>query len=62
MAKWKTEPYPGRVYSAIKEYVVTESIPPHEATQVQQQLKSSLKNGYRGPALDCDDMDQMEAC
>lgn len=60
MGKWRMDPYPRRVYNPLTEYIISDSIPPAEAKLVKEQLFSSLCEGFQGPALECDDMTQME--
>lgn len=59
--KWRKDPYPPRSYRPLDDYKITDSISADEAVAVRRQLSSSLSPGFKGPALECDDVAQMEA-
>lgn len=58
--KWRKEAYGDREYIPLTDYVVTDTISEDAARVVQEQLCSSMPDGFAGPALNCGDQVETE--
>ena len=59
---WRKEAYPARSYVPLTDYVVTNTVSLKSAVSIQEQLCSSMPDGFAGPALNCGDHVQTEEC
>ncbi len=59
---WRKEPYPARCYVPLEDYIATTAISADEANTVLSQLQTSMEDGFAGPAMNCEDQEEMEKC
>lgn len=58
--KWRKEAYGDREYIPLIDYVVTDTVSVETEQSIQEQLRSSLPDGFHGPALNCGDQEETE--